>query len=144
MKKKHSKKQVEVESDEARDARLADEAADRLAQFYRDNPHRRPGCHKRRVRGGCQPAGLDRSCYVSKQIQTFRTEVWQDGSRIDCFTGILQDKAADEFIKLLESGATKASRVRCRADGATLTYKEKLGGGRVQISKPFTPCIFPE
>jgi hypothetical protein len=133
MRKKSSKKQAETEGDEAKAAREAKEAAARLAKFYVDYPHRRPGCHKKVVKGGKVQPGLDRSCYMNKSIETFKTEVWQDGSKVDSFTGILQDKAADEFIKLLEAGATKATTTRCKADGANLS-KYDVG---------FTPCEFP-
>jgi hypothetical protein len=142
MKKKNSKQRVEVESEEAKAAREAKEAAAKLAKFYADYPYRRPGIHKRQVDGGKVQPGLDRSCYLNKGIKTFKTEVWQDGSKVDSFTGILQDKAADEFIKLLEAGATKAAATRCRADGATLTRKDVVSG-RVQIPTAFTPCKFP-
>ena len=78
-----------------------------------------------------------------KDTKTFKTEVWQDGSKVDSFTGILQEAAAAEFIKLLEAGAAKASPVKCKADGASLTYTSG-DSGRLQIPAPFTPCIFPQ
>lgn len=144
MVKKNSKTtKTKEESDEARDARLAKEAAKRLEQFHKDYPYRRPGIHTRTVKGGKVQPGLDRSCYLNKDIQTFKTEVWQDGVKVDSFTGILQQAAAAEFIKLLEAGATKASPVKCRADGASLTYTSG-DSGRLQIPAPFTPCIFPQ
>lgn len=144
MAKKNSKTtKAKEEGNEARDARLAKEAAKRLEQFHRDYPHRRPGIHTLKVGGGKVPLGLDRSCYSSKDTKTFKTEVWQDGVKVDSFTGILQEAAAAEFIKLLEAGATKASPVKCKADGASLTYKDG-DSGRLQIPAPFTPCIFPK